>query len=656
MSTIPTAQMPHLLVGLQADGMANGLVETSALLHRSLGGRWSVVALEDASSARQASSRRTPLLQALDRAEQLGARIGRIHTGTYQPSDTVAALVHRARAEKATWLLIAAPQGQGRFGQDLRPGHFADHLAQSLPGVTVQVVAPAPALGSGAPSVVAAHPRRIGTAEAAAQFGVAALVVFACTLVAELLHALFHPGHLVMVYLLGVVYAAAKLGRAAALATVVGSIVIYDWLFVAPRWSLNPTDKTYWVVFAVMLVVGMVVSRLVAQAREKSETAEVRARQALALTELAAGLARARSDEDIATRLVESLNAALRCRSWVLLGHDGSLRPAGPPPPEGADAAQAAEVARHGQEAGPGTTRRPDLPLAYLPLAADATVLGVVLVEPADGRAASLEDTHLRRALVNQAAMALDRARHEARSAEAAVAAERERLRSTLLAGVSHDFRTPLTTIIGNATSLIEQGRQLTEPQRDALLADLLSQASRLHQLASNLLELTRLEEGAVQPSFEWCPADEFAEEAIEPVRRLLDHHRFELHVESGGLVWCDPRLLVQIVHNLIENAVRHTPAGGTIALWLLSTPEVCRLIVHDSGPGLPAGQESAVFGRFQRGDRAKADGGTGLGLALCRAIAQLHGGRIEAHNDGGACFTLTLPQPAQRPDEEIAA
>lgn len=644
------------MVGLQAGPQAAGLVEATAQLHRSLGGRWSVIALEDATSEQWSTARRASLLEALDRAEALGARIGRIHTGSYQPSGLVAALVHRARAEGATWLVVGAPQGQGGLGQDLGPGHFADHLAGSLPGVTVQVLSPAASAGPTEPLAAAERGRLQTLAQGVTQLLMAALVVAACTLAAELLHALFHPGHLVMVYLLGVVYAAARLGRAAALATVVGSIVVYDWLFVAPRWSLNPTDKTYWLVFAVMLAVGMVVSRLVARAREQAEMAEVRSRQALALTELATGLARACSDEDIGARLVESLHAALHCRACVWLGAPERPAPAGQAWLAGIDRGKVAEVVRVGLEIGPGTPREAGLPLVYVPMVADTAVLGVVVLEPAGGRPPSIEDSHLRRALVNQAAMALDRARHEARSAAAAVDAERERLRSTLLAGISHDFRTPLTTIIGNATGLIEQGHQLSEAQRGTLLGGLLNQATRLHQLASNLLELTRLEEGAVSPSFEWCPADEFVEEALEPVRPLLQRHRLELHVDAGDLLWADPRLLVQVVQNLIENAVRHTPVGGRISLWLLCDARHCRLIVHDTGPGLEPGQEAGVFERFHRGQRAAADGGTGLGLALCRSIVALHGGRIEAHNDGGACFTVTLPLPEARPDQELAA
>lgn len=642
------------MLGLQADGHAAGLVEVAAQLHRSLGGRWSVVALEDATADSQPAARRAPLLQALDRAEAQGARVARIHTGNWQPSGTVAALVHRARAEQATWLLVAAPQGQGRFGQDLRPGHFADQLAARLPGVTVQVIAPGGSAEPPAPPPPAAE-RRARVVDAAAQLGLAALVVAACTLVAELLHALFHPGHLVMVYLLGVVYAAARLGRVAALASVVGGIVVYDWLFVAPRWSLNPSDKTYWVVFAVMLVVGMVVSRLVARAREQTAVAETRARQALALTDLATGLARARSDEDIATCLATSLQAALGGRACVLLGTAAAWRPVAGAALAGLDEARVAEAAGLGLELGPGTPRQPELALAYLPLVADAAPLGVAVVEPAGGRAPTLEDAHLRRALVHQAAMALDRARHEARSAAAAVETERERLRSTLLAGISHDFRTPLTTIIGNTSSLIEQGHQLSDTQRATLLAELLRQATRLHRLASNLLELTRLEEGAVAPSFEWCPADEFVAEAVEPLRTRLRGHRLELHAAAGELVWCDPRLLVQVVHNLLENALRHTPAGGRIGLTLQAGAAACRLVVHDDGPGLPPGQEATVFERFRQGRRAVGDAGTGLGLALCRAIVALHGGHIEARNAGGACITVTLPQPATRPDPEGA-
>jgi two-component system sensor histidine kinase KdpD len=228
-----------------------------------------------------------------------------------------------------------------------------------------------------------------------------------------------------------------------------------------------------------------------------------------------------------------------------------------------------------------------------------------------------------------------------------ALDAETERLRSTLLTGISHDFRTPLTTIVGVASSLLEQDEAIDPARRKLMLDSVLAEAQRLHALMSDLLDLMRMEEGSVQPSCEWCPADELVGAARAALGARLVSHRLRVQPCGDTLVWCDARLLEQALVNLFDNAVRYTAAGSTIDVRIEPGAEQCRIVVADDGPGLPAGRERDVFLKFFRGRSEPTDGGTGMGLAICAAVARLHGGRIDARNDGGACFTLTLPQPA---------
>jgi two-component system sensor histidine kinase KdpD len=234
----------------------------------------------------------------------------------------------------------------------------------------------------------------------------------------------------------------------------------------------------------------------------------------------------------------------------------------------------------------------------------------------------------------------------ERRSAAAVVEAETERLRSTLLSGISHDFRSPLTTIVGAATSLLQQDKALDAARRTTLTRSILGEAERMHALVSDLLDLTRMEEGAVQPSCEWCPADELIEEARDALGPRLCGHALRVDIPAEAVVWCDPRLLEQVLVNLLDNALRHTPEGSTIDVSVQVDDARWRLVVADNGPGLPAGQERDVFKKFFRGRDEPAGAGTGLGLAICAAVARLHRGTIEAATGGGARFTLTLPQP----------
>lgn len=449
-------------------------------------------------------------------------------------------------------------------------------------------------------------------------WAVALLTVALCLWASVLLENYFHPANLVMVFLGGVAYVAARHPLPVALSTVLASLLVYDLIFIEPRWSLKPTDPQNWLALVIMLGVGVLISRLAAHGREQAAAALRRERRAQALKDFALVLSRSRSAEVIAEELRSALRQSAGLEGRVVLESDAS-------PDVGAS------------------------PLV-LPLKAESGPIGAVVLKSLTGAAAD-EDLELARALVQQAALALERARFEQRSGEAAMEAERERLRNTLLAGLSHDFRTPLTTIVGNATTLLLQGAMLDEARRSALLEDLLSEAQLLSKLTGNLLELTRLEEGAVRACPEWCHADELVAEVVTSLRLRLARHEVDVEVDEEALVWCDPTLVTLVLGNLLDNAARHSPPGGRIRVRVEVEPAQWRLSVLDEGPGVPPEQRQALFRNFHRSRQDGAAAGRGLGLAICAAAARLLGGRVELVDLGratGACFALTLPQPPQ--------
>jgi len=456
------------------------------------------------------------------------------------------------------------------------------------------------------------------------------------------------PANIVMLYLAGVVYVASKAGRAPAIATVLGSIFLYDLIFVLPRWSLNPIEPQYWFTFMLMMVVGLIISQLAARTREQAILAEARAQRTQALNQLSLALGRARDREAVARSLCAAVESSVGARS-TLLSVSASGKELQPDQawPAGFELHWAERALAGGLEVGHGTAAGSEQALRYLPLVAGESAFGLLVLAPPGPERDSLEDQHLVRALANQAAIALERAELERRSMAAAVEAEGERTRSTLLAGVSHDFRTPLTTIIGNATMLIEQAAAIGEDRRRSLLQTLLEEAQRLHLLTSNLLDLTRLDERAIQLRPEWCPADELLETALGQLESRLRGHELTLAVPPDALLWCDARLIDQVLVNLLDNAVRHSPPGGAIRVAIAVTAHQWTLTVHDDGPGIPAGEERAIFRKFHRAAGDSDSTGRGLGLAICAAIARLHGGEICAENAAGARFTMTLPQPA---------
>jgi two-component system sensor histidine kinase KdpD len=479
-----------------------------------------------------------------------------------------------------------------------------------------------------------------------------ALVVGLCTAISELLVPFLDRTSAVTIYLIGVVYVALRMGQAAATLAVVLSILAFDLLFVEPRWSFAPLDPQYYLTFLVMLVVGVLIGRLVAQASLQAELAEARARRAQALSDLTGRLVAARSPAELADALSRALQSTFGVPCELLLPDaHGRLHPQGaqtqPPSLASPLLVRQAQAQLDGmpvsQTTAPLDARAPLL----LPLQGKLGPLGVLVVQPPVQGIGAPEDRQLLDAMADQLALALERTLFERRSAAAALEAETERLRSTLLSSISHDFRTPLTTIIGAASSLIEQDQAFDAPRRRLLLEGLLEEARRVHASMSDLLDLTRMEEGQLQPLCEWCPADDLLQEVRDALGPRTADHAFEAGAPEDAIVWCDPRLIVQATVNLLVNALRHTPAGGRVRLRIEVGPSEWTLRVADSGPGLPPGQEQAIFKKFARARGDSRDGGTGLGLAICAAVARLHQGRVEAHNAGGAVFTMTLPQPA---------
>ncbi len=679
----PEARAPHLLVCVMADGQASALLAQARQLHRVMGGSWSVVGVDASEADTEARAHGAGLLQALDEAERDGATTHRVNVANASRRDVLATVVQRARRAGATTLLIGRPHVHSALWRTPveQLSRLADELVELLPGVTVHVLATsnpaAEAAAQRGASVRAGEARQPSShptwhptwrEDWREDWGTVCTVLTACTLLGLALDTAFEFSNLVMVYLAGVTYVALRKSATAALLTTVGGTLLFYLLFVPPRWSLIPSDPEHSFTFAVMLAVGLVISRLAARSRRQAQAAEARSQRAQALNQCALRLAQARTAEAVADAVSSAVTQTMGSPARLFL-----LDASGQLPPAPASASQALAAAwpaaqaalRERRDTGAGTVVQPGAPARFIPLLGGPGPLGLLaasrLPQPARFAEETAEDEHLLRAFANQACLALERVVYEQRSAAAAVEAETERLRNTLLAGVSHDFRTPLTTIVGAATSLIEQGHALDAAQRQLLLHSVLEQAQRLHTLSSDLLDMARMEEGAVRLNPEWCPADELVAEGLAAMGERVNGHRLLVQAEPADVVWCDPRLLQQALVNLVDNATRHAPAGAKIRVAVAVAGSTWKLSVQDDGPGVPAGLEREVFKKFFRGPagaegsnpasaghagHADATKGTGLGLAICAAVAQLHGGSIEVTPGPGAHFTMRLPQP----------
>jgi two-component system sensor histidine kinase KdpD len=364
-------------------------------------------------------------------------------------------------------------------------------------------------------------------------------------------------------------------------------------------------------------------------------------------------LAATRGISSIARVAIKHVAEVFECTAVVLLPDArGRVRlPKEEPMPgsfRGADLSIAQWVADRGRRAGLGSDTLPSAPALYLPLGDEEQRLGVLAVLPANRRRVLLpEQLHLLETFAAQVGIALERERLGEATEAARVATESERLRNTLLASISHDLRTPLSVMAGAASTLCRAGPTLDEPTRAALAASIEEKALDMTELISNVLDLTRLESGEVSLRRDWEAVDDLAATAL---RRLGDRARFHQFVidvaQEVPEVHVDGALVVQLFANLFDNVVKHTPVGTRARVSAVADGAFVRVIVDDDGPGLPAGDSQRLFDKFQRGADEPAAVGAGLGLAICRAIVDAHGGTIRAGpgRGGGARFEFTLP------------
>jgi two-component system sensor histidine kinase KdpD len=486
-----------------------------------------------------------------------------------------------------------------------------------------------------------------------APYGAAMVAVAISTAIAWAMFSRFAPSNLIMVYLLGTIVVATRYGRGPALLASLLSVAAFDFFFVPPYFTFAVSDTQYIVTFAVMLVVAFVISGLAVRIRAQAESARERERRMAALYAMSRELASTRGVQALRQVAARHIAEVFRARVAVLLPQaDGRLAPdegdAAHFPMDTSEMAVGQWVHEHGQVAGQGTDTLPGSSGLYLPLIGSRGTVGVLGLRPQDPRPLQEpEQLHQLEAFASQTALAIERARLAEEAEEAQVRAETERLRNSLLSSVSHDLRTPLASITGAASTLLENEARLDAGTRRDLLEALHEEADRLNRLVQNLLEMTRLESGTLQLHTEWHSVEEVVGAALGRFGKALAGRPVSARVPPDlPLVPMDDVLIEQVLINLVDNALKYTPAGSPIEITAEDGVGEVLIAVADRGPGLPPGEERRIFEKFHRAGAAPTVRGAGLGLAICRGIVRAHGGRIWAENrpDGGAAFRFTLP------------
>jgi two-component system, OmpR family, sensor histidine kinase KdpD len=495
------------------------------------------------------------------------------------------------------------------------------------------------------------------------EYASAGLIIAAATAVAALVFRYLTVTDVAMVYLLGVGVVASRYGRGPSVSAALISIALFDFFFVPPYYTFAVSDVRYVLTFVVMLAIALLISALTLRIRAQAEAAREREQRTAALYAMSRELAATRGRSGVAVAASRQLEAGFGGRALILLPDAaGRLEiPVGAPPAYPLDEKErsvAQWVFERSQPAGAGTDTLPAAQALYLPLIGSSGTVGVVgLRSDVPQR---LQDPGLQRlleALAGQAALALERVNLGERAQQEQVEAEAERLRTALLSSLSHDMRTPLGAITGAASSLLEDHGALADATRRDLLTAILEEAQRMNRLIGNLLDMIRVETGALEVQRDWQPLEEVVGVALIRLEERLKGHPVQVSLPADlPLLWIDGLLVEQVFVNLLENAAKYTPAGTAIEISAAAADGQVTVTVADRGPGFAPGEEARVFEKFYRVPGAVPEGsggGVGLGLTICRGILTAHGGRIWAENrpGGGAVFRFTLPLATRVPE-----
>ena len=635
----------RLLVAVGPDAQAEQLVRTGKRMADALAASWTVVYVETPALLRLSETDRNRRISVLRLAESLGAE-----TVTLDGPSAAAALLEYAQTRRATRLLVGAPKR--RSWRAWARASTSTMLVKQASGFDVLVIAPTGAAGSPSAPV---HPPVEGSATEIRwdRYGWAAGVSVLCTLLAFVMYPHFELSNLAMVYLLGVTVAGLRLGRGPSALTAVLNVLVFDYCFVPPRFTFAVSDVQYLVTFGAMVTIGLVIATLTANVRQQTRVAGARERRTAALYAMSRELAVTRGIENMAGVAVRHVTEVFDCRAVVLLPDaEGKLRrPAGAPTERslrGADLAIAQWVNDHGRRAGLGSDTLPATPALYVPLGDEARATGVLAVLPSNARRVLLpEQSQLLDTFAGQIGLALERARFADAAQASSLAAERESLRNTLLASISHDLRTPLAVMLGASSTLAARGEALGASQRQQLAASIELKAREMSELIANVLDLMRFQSGQVPLRRDWQSVEDLASAALQQLEERLADHPVALRLPPElPPVHVDGSLIVQLLGNLFDNLAKYTPPGTHAWVSAGNEGACVRVVLEDDGPGLPAGDPQQLFEKFQRGSGEGSVSGAGLGLAICRAIVKAHGGEILARQrpGGGARFEFTLP------------
>ncbi|AUT60029.1 DUF4118 domain-containing protein [Paraburkholderia terrae] len=667
----------RLLVCVGPGPEAPLLVRAAARLAASLKADWIAVYVETPKLQRLSDARRERTLDALKLAAELGAE-----TGTLAGADAVSTLIGYARVRNVSKLIAGGSSATGLARWLRRP--FGERLAERASDLDLTLIrASNDEAGTTRDrradeegrawrdALIAARDRR----SPPRNYAWAVAICAGVTLIASQLIDRIDLANLVMLYLLGVIFTAVKLGRGPGVMLSFLSVAAFDFFFVPPRMSLSVSDTQYLLTFLGMLLTSLVIGHLTSSLRHEASVARRREQRTGAMYAMARELAAALTAEQIVGIGSRHVSEVFRARVAMLLPDSADQVKQKVDDPDETIMLEAASldvdvgqwVYDQQKPAGHGTDTLPAAKALYLPLRAPMRTRGVLAVAMQDEHELDVpEQQRMLDAFAAQIALALERVHYVDIARDALVNMESERLRNSLLSAISHDLRTPLTAIVGFSSMLAGQPRDASNAAQGELVDAIHEEALRMTGIVTNLLDMARLQAGSLKLNRQWSLLEETVGSALRDCRRTLARHPVQVSLPADlPLLQLDAVLLERLFANLFENAAKYVPPDTPLTIGAQRIDEngkpFVRVTVDDTGPGLPPGMEARIFEKFTRGEKESAKPGIGLGLAICRAIAEAHGGRIGAANrvaaDGrieGARFWFTLPIETPPPVPDV--
>ncbi|HXP96247.1 MAG TPA: sensor histidine kinase KdpD [Telmatospirillum sp.] len=652
----PWPTRDRIIVCVGDDTASARLVRTGKRAAERRSAPWMAVYVETSRHISLSEQQKDRIAQAMRLAEQLGAE-----TVTLQGEDVAAEVVALAQERNASQIVVGR-QRHKAWRRALGGGSVTERILTKSEDFDVLLVG-----GEDTEK----HPKTFETKvlpppREYLSYLIAAVGVAAATGLGFVIDLWLPLPNISVTFLVAVMLIAMKLGRGPAIFASVASFLSFNFFFTEPRFSFAISDSQNILTIVFFLIAAIIVSNLASRVQVQIDASKTSARRTANLYEFSRKIAAGATQDDVLWAVVHHVAAAIRGKSLILLPHEERLGIAAGYPPEDEisdkDAAAAAWTWANDRPSGRGSTTLPAADWLFLPLKTARGPVGVLGVQMAGQELLAPEDSRLLETLADQAAVAIERTTLVADVEAARLATETDRLRQALLSSLSHDLRTPLVSILGAASSLINYGDDLDSKDRRDLATTVQDEAERLNRFVQNLLDMTKLGSGALKPNADWADLNDVVRAAVDRSGKLLKGRQIKVDIDPELPLLClDSVLMEQVFFNLLDNACKYSPPGSLVTVWARTGKDLALIEVCDQGAGIPEADRERVFDMFYRVEATdKQTAGTGLGLAICRGIVEAHHGTIKAEpglHGTGTCIVIHLPlgQPPKLDPNEAA-